>query len=71
MHTNGPGKYDPECTELRERLMAAGVVLIVHGGMRGDGFEVQMDGLALLSLPAVLRDMATQIEAQLLGEQPA
>ena len=71
MKTNGPGRYDPECTELRERLKARGVVLIVHGGVKGDGFEVHLDPVALAAFPSVLRDMANQIEAQMLGNPPA
>lgn len=70
MQTNGPGKYDPECTELRERLKARGVVLIVEGGVKGDGFEVQLGAHALAVFPSVLRDMADQIEAQLLANPP-
>lgn len=67
MKTNGPGRYDAECTELRERLKATGIVLIIRDGVRGEGFEVQLSAHDLVIFPAVLRDMANQIEAQLMG----
>lgn len=67
MNTNGPGKYDPECTELRERLKASGIVLIVRDGVKGEGFEVQLNAVDLVVFPSVLRQMADQIEAQLMG----
>lgn len=70
MMTNGPGRYDPECTELRERLKASGLVLIVRGGIKGEGFEVQLSALDLVHFPRVLRDMADQIEAQLRAGPP-
>lgn len=62
---NGPGKYDAEATAAREACEAEGVVLIVHNGKRGHGFEVHLPLEALACLPDVLRDMANQTEAQL------
>lgn len=70
MKTNGPGRYDPECTELRERLKASGLVLIVRDGIKGEGFEVQLNALDLIHFPKVLREMADQIEAQLRADPP-
>ena len=64
---NGPGSYDPECTALREQLSAEGVVLIVRNGVKGDGFEVQLNALDLVALPSALRQIADQVEAQLMG----
>jgi len=61
----GPGKYDNECTEVREKLKAKGVVLLVAGGERGSGFSVQADLLATMALPNVLEDMAKQIRADM------
>lgn len=58
----GPGKYDDEVTELRERLKARGIVLLVRGGMRGDGFEVHLAREDLIKLPSILRDVADQVE---------
>lgn len=63
MKTNGPGKYDDACTEVRELLNAAGVVLMVFEGSRGSGFEVQMPPLLVPMLPTMLRLMADGIEA--------
>ena len=61
--TIGPGKYDEECTLVRERTHAAGVVVIVVGGDKGAGFAVQTTTAeAALDLPAVLRSMADQFE---------
>lgn len=71
MHTNGPGPYDAECSELRERLKAAGVVLIVRDGIKGEGFEVQLNAHDLVMLPSVLRQIADQVEAQLLDNASA
>ena len=62
--TIGPGKYDDECTLVRERTHAKGVVVIVVGGDKGAGFAVQTTTTqAVMDLPAVLRTMADQIEA--------
>lgn len=67
MKTNGPGRYDAECTELRERLKATGIVLIIRDGVKGEGFEVQLGAEDLVVFPSVLRQIADQIEAQLMG----
>ena len=61
----GPGKYDDEATWVRERTKASGVILIVIGGDRGQGFAVQATVEVTLSLPTLLRDMADQIETDL------
>lgn len=58
----GPGKYDPECTEVRDKTQANGVVLMIFGGNRGHGFSVISDLETLLTLPKRLRYMADQIE---------
>lgn len=58
----GPGKYDEECTKIREETMAGGVLLIVMKGKKGSGFSVQAPFEAILGLPAILRDTARQIE---------
>lgn len=63
MKTNGPGKYDAETTIVRVTTGARGVLLMVVGGERGNGFSVQGDIQFLTGLPAVLRHMAKQIEA--------
>lgn len=62
----GPGKYDDEATIVRERTKARGVIVIVLGGDKGNGFAVQSEGLDLTAeMPAFLRAMADQIEADL------
>lgn len=39
----GPGKYDDVTTLVREVTGAACVVVIVVGGVHGDGFDQQID----------------------------
>jgi hypothetical protein len=46
-------------------------VLIVRDGVKGEGFEVQLNAHDLVTFPRVLREMADQIEAQLLGNPAA
>lgn len=58
----GPGAYDAECTMVREKTNAAGVILIVLGGERGNGFSCQTNLAVMHSLPEILRNMADQIE---------
>ncbi len=50
----GPGKYDDECTMLRESTEAQGVIVIVIGGKLGSGFSVQADRHTTLLLPHML-----------------
>jgi hypothetical protein len=66
--TNGPGKYDPQATVARESCKAAGVMLIVFRGFDGDGFSAQLPPHLLIAVPAILRHMADDIDAQLKGE---
>ena len=59
----GPGKYDEITTEVRNTTEAHGVILIVVGGNLGSGFSVQtMDRRFAEMIPALLRNMAEQIE---------
>jgi hypothetical protein len=58
----GPGKYDKECTEVRSKTGAAGVLLLVFGGDRGNGFSCQSDIATLAELPEILRRVADDIE---------
>ena len=58
----GPGKYDPEATQVRASTKANGVILIVFEGDRGSGFSAQLDALKLIAIPQMLRDIADQIE---------
>jgi len=62
----GPGKYDDICTAARIAANAQAVVLIIAGGNQGAGFSVQAyDPGMLRGLPAVLRDVADEIEKSL------
>jgi hypothetical protein len=58
----GPGKYDDLTTEIRTRVRADGVLLLVVNGTRGSGFSAQLPLHLTLDLPRVLRDIARQIE---------
>lgn len=57
----GPGKYDDECTELRDKIKGE-IVLLVVDGIKGTGFAVQMSLINMGQLPKILRSMADSIE---------
>jgi hypothetical protein len=61
----GSGKYDEEATLVQERTNAAGVIVIVIGGDKGEGFACQATLLVTLALPMMLRSIANQIEADI------
>ena len=58
----GPGKYDAEATMVQQSTEAHGVIVIVIGGNRGEGFSCQATADVTLALPKLLRTMADQIE---------
>lgn len=58
----GPGKYDDLATIVREQAHAAGVIVVVVGGDKGEGFAVQADVRTILTLPKMLRFIADQME---------
>lgn len=58
----GPGVYDNETTELRQKMEATAVILVVIDGVRGSGFSMQGPPRFTLALPQILRNMADQIE---------
>jgi hypothetical protein len=58
----GPGKYDAEVSELRKRLKAHGILLLVLDGERGSGFSAQLPLDVTMNMPTVLRDLANEIE---------
>lgn len=64
--TQGAGKYDDECTRIREALNAEGVVVIVVNGARGSGYSAQgtlrAQALIVESLAILALQMATDIE---------
>jgi hypothetical protein len=61
----GPGKYDDVCTMVTEKVgigeQGGGVIVIVLGGNKGNGFACQADLRTTLLLPDLLEDMARQI----------
>ena len=65
MSPRGPGKYDDAATLVRNRTMAAAVVVIVLGGSQGSGFSVQADEETTRRLPDLLEDVAKEIRASL------
>lgn len=64
----GPGKYDDLCTLVREKAEAAGAVIIVLGGNKGEGFSAQVPPVELFNLARVLRYMADEIERSVEGK---
>lgn len=65
----GPGRYDDLCTEARLKADAAGALLIVFGGSKGDGFAAQLPAELTLMLPGILRIVADQIEESIVGRK--
>lgn len=63
----GPGKYDDEATMVQKSTNASGVILIVIGGDKGEGFSCQATMPVLLGLPSMLRSIADQLEADALA----
>lgn len=62
----GAGKYDDLATTARQSANARGVIVIVFEGDKGNGFSVQTADLQLVArVPAILRDVADGIEADL------
>lgn len=59
----GPGKYDDLCTEVRDKVMAEGAIVLIFNGDKGSGFSCQAPLPLIVGLPAMLRSMANQIEA--------
>lgn len=66
----GKGKYDDECTLVRERTNAMTAIVIIEGGDKGQGFSCQtIDPLVQVRLPQILRRVADDIEQSLHGAQ--
>jgi hypothetical protein len=63
--TLGAGKYDDLLTAAREGAKATSAVLIVLDGEKGPGFSCQAPLAQTLTLPAILRFVADQVEADL------
>lgn len=58
--------YEDAAAAAKDTLQAGGVVLIVANGVQGSGFVVQMDRDQLRIIPSLLRQMAFQIEHDVL-----
>jgi len=58
----GPGKYDAETTLVMESAKAAGVIIIVIDGDRGEGFSIQATLEVTLLLPKMLRMIADDLD---------
>lgn len=58
----GPGKYDDVLTKVRLETEANGAILIILDGKQGFGFSAQLSPLLVGTIPALLRDVANQIE---------
>ncbi len=66
----GASKYDDLATLVRKRAKARGVIVMVFGGEVGSGFSVQTQDAQLIAiLPELLRDMAADIEADMLRQE--
>jgi hypothetical protein len=63
----GPGRYDDLCTYVRERSKGDGAVVMIFGGQHGNGFSVQVAKPLLENLPTLLREMADDMDADLVG----
>jgi hypothetical protein len=68
----GPGKYDDLCTYVRKKAgitpdMNGGAIVIVIGGLHGDGFSVQAGLHTTLMLPRLLEQIAREMRTDLLG----
>ena len=60
----GAGKYDDLCTHVLMEARADACILLIMAGKYGHGFEVQSTDPGILSaVPALLRQIADQIEA--------
>lgn len=62
----GPGKYDDECTTVRARTKARGVILIVFDGEQGTGFSCQAD----LELTKRIPDILDMVSAEIRADHP-
>ena len=67
----GAGKYDDVATEARLKTQARGVMLMVFDGTHGGGFSAQLPPDLLLTMPAILREVAKQIEESWKAGRPA
>lgn len=64
MSSETEGKYDQQCGAAREACQAAGCLLIIFQGDKGDGFSAQIPSFMVDRIPSVLRQVADDIERQ-------
>lgn len=62
---SGPGKYDDLCTHVRVTAEARCAIVMIFHGKEGSGFSVQSDAETLAVLPAMLRDMADEMDGDI------
>lgn len=60
---SGPGRYDDITTLVREMTGAACVVVVVIGGVRGDGFDQQIDAGRVASWSGLKRVLVDTLRA--------
>lgn len=66
MMPTGPGRYDDLCLAAMAAAGAHTAMLVIVGGVRGEGFSLNStDRAAVHRLPAALRAIADSIEADL------
>ena len=61
----GPGKYDALAATARKTANARGVILVIVGGDKGEGFSVQGPASLVIKLPDLLRTLAERIEIEI------
>jgi hypothetical protein len=66
----GAGKYDEECSRIRNELKAESVMLVVIGGPKGSGFSCQASPRDSLRFANVMRNAADQLDADLQTPPP-
>lgn len=59
-----PGKYHSLCEEVRDKTGADGAVVMIYSGELGNGFSMVGSPEFCCAMPAVLRSMADQLEAE-------
>jgi hypothetical protein len=59
--SQGTGKYDDLCTEVRESAKAEGAIVVVVNGDAGSGFSIQMPKHLNGAIAGVLEHVAEQL----------
>jgi hypothetical protein len=62
----GPDKYDAWCTMVRTGVHAEGVLMMVVNGVYGSGFSCQGSREVHRNMVTVLRNVADQLEQDLI-----